>query len=50
MRRYLLDTGVAGDYIARRYNIFERAKEEVARGNRLGICIPFWASCITESS
>jgi tRNA(fMet)-specific endonuclease VapC len=40
MRRYLLDTGAAGDYLARRYRVFPRAKEEVARGNRIGICVP----------
>lgn len=40
MRRYLLDTGAAGDYFARRGKVFPRAKEEVARGNRLGICMP----------
>lgn len=40
MRRYLLDTGVVSDYLARRRNIFSRAKEEFARGNRIGICVP----------
>jgi tRNA(fMet)-specific endonuclease VapC len=40
MRRYLLDTGAAGDYLGRRKNVFPRAKEEVARGNRIGICVP----------
>lgn len=40
MRRYLLDTGAAGDYLARRNNVFARAREEVARGNRIGICVP----------
>jgi tRNA(fMet)-specific endonuclease VapC len=40
MRRCLLDTGIAGDYINRRHGVFERAKEEVARGGRLGIGIP----------
>ena len=40
MRRYLLDTGAAGDYLARRNRVFPRAKEEVARGNRIGICVP----------
>ena len=40
MRRYLLDTGAAGDYLARRNRGFARAKEEVARGNRIGICMP----------
>ena len=40
MRRYLLDTGAAGDYLARRKGVFPRAKEEVAHGNRIGICVP----------
>lgn len=40
MKRYLLDTGMAGDYLARRNTVFARAKEEVARGNRIGICMP----------
>ncbi|MHB1425645.1 MAG: type II toxin-antitoxin system VapC family toxin [Gemmataceae bacterium] len=40
MRRYLLDTGAAGDYLARRNQVFPRAKDEVARGNRIGICVP----------
>ena len=40
MRRFLLDTGIAGDYINRRNNVYDRAREEVARGNRIGICIP----------
>ena len=40
MRRYLLDTGAAGDYLARRHEVFARAREEVARGNRIGICVP----------
>jgi tRNA(fMet)-specific endonuclease VapC len=40
MRRYLFDTGIAGDYINRRNKVFDRAREEVARGNRIGICVP----------
>ena len=40
MRRYLLDTNAAGHYINRRLGIRERAMSEVARGNRLGICVP----------
>jgi tRNA(fMet)-specific endonuclease VapC len=40
MRRYLLDTGIAGDYIFRRHGVYERAKNEVQRGNRIGICGP----------
>jgi tRNA(fMet)-specific endonuclease VapC len=40
MRRYLLDTGPAGDYVLRRNDVFERGQEEVKRGNRIGICVP----------
>ena len=40
MTRFLLDTGIAGDYIDRRRGVYERAQEEVARGNRFGICVP----------
>jgi tRNA(fMet)-specific endonuclease VapC len=40
MRRYLLDTNAAGDYINRRHGVRERAIAEVLRGNRLGICVP----------
>ena len=40
MTRFLLDTGIAGDYIDRRRGVYERAQEEVARGNRVGICVP----------
>jgi tRNA(fMet)-specific endonuclease VapC len=40
MRRYLLDTGIASDYIHRRRGVYERAREEAARGHRIGICGP----------
>jgi tRNA(fMet)-specific endonuclease VapC len=43
MRRYLLDTGIAGDYINRRHGVHERAREEMARGNRIGIGVPVLA-------
>ena len=39
MRRYLLDTGIAGMYISRRGNIRERIAEETAKGNRIGISL-----------
>ncbi len=39
MRRFLLDTGIAGDYIDRRRGVFEKARDEVSRGNRVGIGI-----------
>ena len=40
MTRFLLDTCRAGDYIDHRRGVFERARQEVARGNRVGICVP----------
>jgi tRNA(fMet)-specific endonuclease VapC len=40
MRRFLLDTNAAGHYLHRRFGVRERAMSEVARGNRLGICVP----------
>jgi tRNA(fMet)-specific endonuclease VapC len=40
LRRYLLDTGPAQDFINRRNGIQERADEERHRGNRIGICVP----------
>ena len=43
MRRYLLDTGIAGDFINRRRGVHEHASVEVARGNRIGIGVPVLA-------
>jgi tRNA(fMet)-specific endonuclease VapC len=43
MKRYLLDTGIASDYLNRRHGVYERAREEMARGNRVGIGIPVLA-------
>ncbi len=43
MRRFLLDTGIAGDYVARRRGVYERARQAVARGDRLGIGVPVLA-------
>jgi tRNA(fMet)-specific endonuclease VapC len=40
LRRFLLDTGIASHYINRRRGVFERAREEIVRGNDLGIGIP----------
>jgi tRNA(fMet)-specific endonuclease VapC len=38
MRRFLLDSGIAGDLINRRHGVVERADAERHRGNRIGIC------------
>lgn len=43
MRRYLLDTGIASDFSNRRHGVFERARDEVAKGNRIGIGVPVLA-------
>jgi tRNA(fMet)-specific endonuclease VapC len=43
MRRYLLDTGMAGCYIDGRRGVFERARAEVALGNWIGIAHPVLA-------
>jgi tRNA(fMet)-specific endonuclease VapC len=40
MRRYLLDTGIASDYVNRRRGVFERARQHVAGGDRIGIGVP----------
>jgi tRNA(fMet)-specific endonuclease VapC len=40
MRRFLLDTNSAGHHINRRRGVRERALAEIARGNRIGICVP----------
>jgi hypothetical protein len=33
MRRYLLDTGIASDYVHERQGVHERARAEAARGS-----------------
>jgi tRNA(fMet)-specific endonuclease VapC len=40
MSRYLLDTGIAGDYINRRNGVFKRARKAVAGGHQIGIGTP----------
>ena len=43
MRRFLLDTGIAGDFIDRRRGVYERARAEVTKGKRVGIGMPVLA-------
>ena len=43
MTRFLLDTGMAAHYINRRRGIYERAREAVRHGHRLGIGLPVLA-------
>ena len=40
MSRYMLDTGIASDYINRRYGIHERASRLAKAGARIGVCSP----------
>jgi tRNA(fMet)-specific endonuclease VapC len=46
MTRFLLDTGIASDFINRRHGVFERARAEAARGNRIGIGVPVLAELV----
>jgi tRNA(fMet)-specific endonuclease VapC len=43
MTRFLLDTGIAGDFINNRGVVRQRALDEVRRGNRIGIGVPVLA-------
>jgi tRNA(fMet)-specific endonuclease VapC len=40
MKRYLFDTGVVGDLVARRRGVFERITAAKRAGHILGICAP----------
>jgi len=40
MRRYLLDTGIAADFIFRRAGVADRVWAEMANGNRVGVTPP----------
>jgi len=40
VRRFILDTGIAGLYLDRKRGVFERAVVEVGRGNRVGVAAP----------
>jgi tRNA(fMet)-specific endonuclease VapC len=46
MTRYLLDSGIASDFINRRHGIHERARSEVSQGNRVGIEVPVLAELV----
>lgn len=40
MKRYLLDTGIASDYVNRRLGVFDKANAIVRGGSRIGVCVP----------
>ncbi len=46
MRRYILDTGIAGLYLDRKRGVYERAEAETAKGNRIGIAGPVLAELV----
>jgi tRNA(fMet)-specific endonuclease VapC len=46
MKRYLFDSNALSDYINRRRGVRERALEEVAKGNRIGTCVPILAELL----
>jgi tRNA(fMet)-specific endonuclease VapC len=50
MRRYLLDTGIAQDFINRRRGVQERVDTARHQGNRIGICTPVLGDAGVEGS
>ena len=51
MRRFLLDTGMAGDFIDRRRGVYEHARHELAPGGTgSGSASRSWPSPSTASS
>jgi tRNA(fMet)-specific endonuclease VapC len=46
MTRFLLDTGIAADYLNKRHGVFDRARAERARGNPVGIAVPVLAELV----
>lgn len=54
MKRYLLDTGAAADYVFRRRGVFQKSNEAVTRGHRIGICVPvlgeLWSGVYSSAS
>lgn len=46
MPRFLLDSGGVTDYIDRRYAVFDRARAETQKGNRVGTAVPVLAELV----
>ena len=46
MTRYLLDTGIAADYLNKRNGVFDRARAERAKGSPIGIAVPVLAELV----
>jgi len=54
LKRYLLDTGIAADYLNRRGSVYARARQHIAEGARLGLCAPvvgeLWDGVFTSAT
>lgn len=54
MRRYLLDTGPASDFVNRRRDVYEQARNAARDGDRVGICTPvlgeLWAGVCASAT
>ena len=54
MTRYLLDSGIASDYMNRRRGVYERAKAASSRGHRIGLAMPvlgeLWTGVFNSAS
>jgi tRNA(fMet)-specific endonuclease VapC len=46
MTRFLLDTGIAADYLNKRHGVFDRARAQRAKGNPVGIAMPVLAELV----
>jgi tRNA(fMet)-specific endonuclease VapC len=46
VRRYLLDTGVASDYVNDRRDVPARCRALVRAGHRIGLCAPVYAELL----
>lgn len=46
MKRFLLDTGIASDYLNKRQGVFEEARRRVANGSIIGIGVPILAELV----
>lgn len=46
MTRFLLDTNAASDFVNRRHGVFDRARQETAAGNSIGIGMPVLAELV----
>ncbi|MBY0459275.1 MAG: type II toxin-antitoxin system VapC family toxin [Gemmataceae bacterium] len=47
MPRFLLDSGIASDYVDRRNGVYDRARAETLRGNRVGTAVPVLAELVS---